>query len=166
MWPQVTVLITCYLAWMNKINVLRPYLNFTWPRKKKKGLWLASYLDKMTRVTCLAAHNTKIFPKGTFFAYCFEYLLHNGQVVSGCKPTLSNTPKTCLSWETVQFNHLLPFMCSFSDQRKWPQFKWYQNRFIHLLKHLPHCSTTGLLLRLHPTPGDDPLVWVSTAADQ
>lgn len=39
-------------------------------------------------------------------------------------------------------------------------------RFIYLLKHLTHCCTAWLLLGLHPTSGDDPLVWVPTAADQ
>lgn len=36
----------------------------------------------------------------------------------------------------------------------------------HLLKHLPHCSATRLLLWLHPAPRNDPLVRVSTAAHQ
>lgn len=40
------------------------------------------------------------------------------------------------------------------------------HRFIYLLKHFSHCCTTWLLLWLHPSSGDDPLVWMPTAADQ
>ena len=39
-------------------------------------------------------------------------------------------------------------------------------RPIHLLKHLSHGCTAWLLLWLHPTSGDDPLLRVPTAADQ
>lgn len=39
-------------------------------------------------------------------------------------------------------------------------------RAIHLLEDFSHGGATRLLLRLHPTSGDDPLVWVPTAADQ
>lgn len=37
---------------------------------------------------------------------------------------------------------------------------------IHLLKDFSHGGATRLLFGLHPTSGDDPLVWVPTAADQ